>query len=153
MAADLTERVQEIAEARGVPESEVFEQALERGVEDMWLDLTISRYLNRELSRSKAVESVGRIDSDAPSERPKPSRRTFAGDRPRDRGRRRRRATHPSGRFSLCQSRAGESFRRSRDTHEREVRRPQRYDIVVIDPRALKLVSHSFSQKLQVVGI
>lgn len=59
MATDLTERVQEIAEARGVPESEVFEQALERGVEDMWLDLTITRYLNGELSRSEAVESVG----------------------------------------------------------------------------------------------
>lgn len=59
MAADLTERVREIAEARGVPESEVFEQALERGVEDMWLDLTISRYLNGELSRSEAADSVG----------------------------------------------------------------------------------------------
>ena len=59
MAVDLTERVREIADAKDVPESSVFEEALERGVEEMWLDLTVSRYLNGEISRSKAVESVG----------------------------------------------------------------------------------------------
>jgi hypothetical protein len=59
MAANITERVREIAEARGVPESEVFERALERGVEDLWTELTISRYLNDEISRSEAVERVG----------------------------------------------------------------------------------------------
>ncbi|WP_049980790.1 hypothetical protein [Halolamina rubra] len=59
MAAELTERVREIADARGVPESEVFERALERGVEDLWFDLVISRYLNDEITRSRAVEAVG----------------------------------------------------------------------------------------------
>ncbi len=59
MAADLTERVREIAEARDIPESEVLEQALERGVEDLWQELILSRYLNDELSREKAVEFVG----------------------------------------------------------------------------------------------
>jgi len=59
MAVDLTDQVQEIADAKGVPESEVFEQALERGVEDMWLDLVIARYLDGEISRAEAVESVG----------------------------------------------------------------------------------------------
>jgi predicted transcriptional regulator len=37
MATDLTGRVQEIAEARGIPESEILERALERGVEDLWV--------------------------------------------------------------------------------------------------------------------
>ncbi len=35
MAADISDRVREIAEARGLPESEVFERALERGLEDL----------------------------------------------------------------------------------------------------------------------
>ncbi len=60
MATDLTERVQEIAEARGIPESEILEQALERGVEDLWVDLILSRYINDEIDREKAIELVGR---------------------------------------------------------------------------------------------
>lgn len=60
MATDLTERVQEIAEARGVPESEILEQALERGVEDLWADLVLSRYVNDEIDRETAIELVGR---------------------------------------------------------------------------------------------
>jgi len=62
MAADLTERVREIAEARGMPESEILEQAIERGVEDLWTDLVLSRYLNDEIDRVTAVELVGRDD-------------------------------------------------------------------------------------------
>ncbi|MBX0297583.1 ribbon-helix-helix protein, CopG family [Haloarcula nitratireducens] len=60
MATDLTERVQELAEARNVPESEILEQALERGVEDLWVDLILSRYVNDELDRKTAIELVGR---------------------------------------------------------------------------------------------
>lgn len=60
MAADLTERVQEISEARGIPESEIFEQALERGVEDLWTELVLSRYLSDEIDREEAIELVGR---------------------------------------------------------------------------------------------
>jgi predicted transcriptional regulator len=60
MATDLTKRVQEIAEARGIPESEILEQALERGVEDLWIDLILSRYVNDEIDRETAVELVGR---------------------------------------------------------------------------------------------
>lgn len=60
MAVDRTERVQEIAEARDVPESEVLERALERGVEDLWHELVVTRYLADELSREEAVELVGK---------------------------------------------------------------------------------------------
>ena len=60
MAVDLTERVRELAEARDVPESEVLEQALERGVETLWIELVLSRYLNDEIGRGEAVDLVGR---------------------------------------------------------------------------------------------
>ena len=60
MAVDLTEQVRELAEARDVPESEVLEQALERGVETLWIELVLSRYLNDEIGRGEAVDLVGR---------------------------------------------------------------------------------------------
>lgn len=60
MAVDITERVQEIAEARDVPESEILEQALERGVEDLWVDVVLSRYLDNEIDRGTAIELAGR---------------------------------------------------------------------------------------------
>ena len=60
MATDLTERVQEIAEARDVAESEILEQALERGVEDLGIDLVLSRYVNDEIDRETAIDLVGR---------------------------------------------------------------------------------------------
>lgn len=60
MAVELSERVQEIAEARGVPESEVLEQALERGIEDLWVQVVLERYLHDEINREEAVDLVGR---------------------------------------------------------------------------------------------
>jgi hypothetical protein len=64
MAAEISDRVREIADARGVPESEVFEQALERGLEDLWKDVILGRYFDGELSRGEAVELVGRATVD-----------------------------------------------------------------------------------------
>ena len=60
MAAEISEWVREIAEARGLPESEVFEQALERGLEDLWENLVLAQYLDGELEREEAIENVGR---------------------------------------------------------------------------------------------
>ena len=60
MAAEISDRVREIAEARGLPESEVFEQALERGLEDLWEDLVLAQYLAGELDREEAIERVSR---------------------------------------------------------------------------------------------
>ena len=60
MAAEISDRVREIAEARGLPESEVFERALERGLDDLWEDLILARYLDGELDHEAAVERVGR---------------------------------------------------------------------------------------------
>ena len=60
MSTELSDRVREIAGARGVPESEVFEQALERGLEDLWEDLVLTQYLDGDLDRETAIERVGR---------------------------------------------------------------------------------------------
>lgn len=60
MAAEISDRVREIAETRGVPESEVFEQALERGLQDLWDDLILSEYFEGNLDREEAVELIGR---------------------------------------------------------------------------------------------
>lgn len=60
MAVELSERVREIANARDLPESEVFERALERGIEDLWEDLVLARYLDGDIGREEAVELVGR---------------------------------------------------------------------------------------------
>lgn len=60
MAPDFTVQIQALAEARGVPESAVLAQALERGVEALWTDLTLSQYVNDEINRETAIERVGR---------------------------------------------------------------------------------------------
>ena len=60
MTAEISDRVRSIAEARGVPESEVFEQALERGLDDLWTDLVLAQYLDDELDREEAIDRVAR---------------------------------------------------------------------------------------------
>lgn len=60
MATDITKRVQEIAAARGLSESAVFEQALERGIEDLYREIVLSSYFDGDLSRAEAVERLGR---------------------------------------------------------------------------------------------
>lgn len=60
MSTDISERVREIAHARDLPESEVFEEALERGIEDLWRDVVLSLYFDEELDRDEAIERVGR---------------------------------------------------------------------------------------------
>lgn len=60
MAVDLSEQVRKIAEARDLPESAVFERALERGLEDLWEDLILSQYLDGEITRDEAISHVGR---------------------------------------------------------------------------------------------
>ena len=60
MATDISDRVREIARARDLPEAEVFEQALERGIEDLWRDMVLTMYFEDELEREEAIERVGR---------------------------------------------------------------------------------------------
>mgnify|MGYP001104959990 CR=1 FL=1 len=60
MAAEISDRVREIADAQGPPESEVLEMALERGVEALWEDVVLGRYFDGGLSREEAIDLVGR---------------------------------------------------------------------------------------------
>jgi hypothetical protein len=60
MAADLSDRVRDIAAARDISESEVIEQALERGLTELWEDLVLAQYLDGDLDRAAAVDRVGR---------------------------------------------------------------------------------------------
>ena len=60
MSTELSDRVREIAGTRGISESEVFEQALERGLEALWEDLVLTQYVEGEIDRETAVERVGR---------------------------------------------------------------------------------------------
>lgn len=62
MAAGMSDRVRELAAARGLSESEVFERALERGLEALWEDLVLAQYLDGELDREEAIERVGRTN-------------------------------------------------------------------------------------------
>jgi hypothetical protein len=60
MAAEISDRVREIAEPRGLPEFQVFERAFDRGLKDLWKDLVLAQYLDGELDREEAIEHVGR---------------------------------------------------------------------------------------------
>jgi hypothetical protein len=60
MAAEISDRVREIAAARELSESEVFERALERGLEALWEDLVLAQYLAGDIDRAAAIDRVGR---------------------------------------------------------------------------------------------
>lgn len=59
MTETITERVQKISELRGISESEILEQALERGIETLWTDVVLSQYLDGDINRDTAIELVG----------------------------------------------------------------------------------------------
>lgn len=60
MTTDISNRVREIARYRDSEESAVIEQALERGLEDLWRDVVVARYLDGKIDRETAIEEVGR---------------------------------------------------------------------------------------------
>jgi predicted transcriptional regulator len=55
----VSERVHELAEHHDLDESVVIQQALEAGVETLYRDMVVSRYLDDEISREEAVEQLG----------------------------------------------------------------------------------------------
>lgn len=59
MAAEVSERVREIARHRDLDESEIIQQAVEQGVEDLWRDVVVDRYLAGEIDREEALEELG----------------------------------------------------------------------------------------------
>lgn len=55
----VSERVHELAEHHDLDESAVIQQALEAGVETLYRDMVVSRYLADEITREEAVEQLG----------------------------------------------------------------------------------------------
>ncbi|MFP4174920.1 MAG: hypothetical protein ACLFSW_03985 [Halobacteriales archaeon] len=55
----ITERVEKLADEQGVPESQVIEEALEKGVESLWDEYVLSRYIEGDIDREEAVNLVG----------------------------------------------------------------------------------------------
>ncbi len=55
----VSERVHELAEHHDLDESVVIQQALEAGVETLYRDMVVSRYLADDISREEAVEQLG----------------------------------------------------------------------------------------------
>lgn len=59
MVTEFADQVREIARHRDAAESEIIQQALEIGVETLWRDVVIGRYIQGELDREEAVEKLG----------------------------------------------------------------------------------------------
>ena len=55
----VSERVRELAEHHELDESVVIQQAVESGVETLYRDMLISRYLADEITREEAIEQLG----------------------------------------------------------------------------------------------
>lgn len=72
MEPTLTEKIKELARDRDVSESEILERAIERGVDEMWTESVLSKYVEGEMERERAVELVG-LDRVRQAEREKES--------------------------------------------------------------------------------
>jgi predicted transcriptional regulator len=55
----VSERVRELAEHHEMDESAVIQRAVEAGVETLYRDMIVSRYLDEELTREEAIEHLG----------------------------------------------------------------------------------------------
>lgn len=59
MSSDVSTRVRKIARHRDSDESQVVQQAVEKGVEALWRDVVVAEYLEGERSREDAIEELG----------------------------------------------------------------------------------------------
>lgn len=60
MATDtVSDQVRELARHHDIDESEVIQQAVEAGVETLYRDMLISRYLADEITREEAIDKLG----------------------------------------------------------------------------------------------
>lgn len=55
----VSERVRELAEHHEMDESAVIQQAVEAGVETLYRDMIVNRYLADEITREEAIEQLG----------------------------------------------------------------------------------------------
>ena len=59
MGTDLSDRVREIARYRDTEEAAIIQRAAEAGIETLWRDVVISKYLDGEISREDACDELG----------------------------------------------------------------------------------------------
>lgn len=55
----VSDRVRELAEHHDMDESVVIQRAVEEGVETLYRDMLISRYLDDEMTREEAIDKLG----------------------------------------------------------------------------------------------
>jgi len=61
LAGNLSDRVRTLARHHNIEESEVLRQAVESGIETLYREMLITRYLEGELTREEAVDELGAI--------------------------------------------------------------------------------------------
>jgi predicted transcriptional regulator len=60
MATDgVSDRVRELAEHHDIDESAIIQRAVETGVETLYRDMIVNRYLADEITREEAIEQLG----------------------------------------------------------------------------------------------
>lgn len=59
MGTDVSDRVREIARYRETEEAAIIQRALEAGIETLWRDVVIAKYLDEEISREEASDELG----------------------------------------------------------------------------------------------
>lgn len=59
MGTDVSDRVREIARYRNAEEAAIIQRAVEAGVETLWRDVVIAKYLDGDISREEASDELG----------------------------------------------------------------------------------------------
>ena len=58
MGTDVSDRVREIARYRETEESTIIQRAVEAGIDTLWQDVVISKYIDGEISREEACAEL-----------------------------------------------------------------------------------------------
>lgn len=56
---NVSDRVRELAEYRGIDEAEVIQRAVESGVETLYRNMVVSQYLDGVITREEAADELG----------------------------------------------------------------------------------------------
>ena len=56
---DLAKKIDSLSHEKNLSESQVIEEALEYGLNEMWIESILSKYLKGEIDREEAVKLVG----------------------------------------------------------------------------------------------
>lgn len=59
MGTDISDRVREIARYRDTEEAAIIQRAVEAGIDILWRDVVIAKYLDGEISREEACDELG----------------------------------------------------------------------------------------------